>query len=130
MRTSAFNALQVTLAKTFTHGYSLNANYAWQRGTSWTSTFYTWDPRAAKGRDSNIRQQQIIIYGLFELPFGRNKLLLPHANGVVNQIVGGWQISPVLNYSSGLPFTLSYSSCNASIPGSAICMVNGQPGRF
>jgi outer membrane receptor protein involved in Fe transport len=125
-----YNALQVTLAKQFTHGYSVNANYAWQRGTSWQSGFYTWDPRAAKGRDSSIRQQQIIIYGLAELPFGRNKLLLSNANAVVNQIVGGWQISPVLNYSSGLPFTLSYSSCNASIPGSAICMVNGQPARF
>ncbi|MCU1252112.1 MAG: hypothetical protein JWQ49_5141 [Edaphobacter sp.] len=125
-----FNALQVTLAKQFTHGYSLNANYAWQRGTSWQSGFYTWDPRAAKGRDSFIRQQQIIIYGLAQLPFGRNKLLLSHANAVVNQIVGGWQISPVLNYSSGLPFTLSYSSCNASIPGSAPCRVNGDPGRF
>jgi hypothetical protein len=125
-----FNALQVTLAKQFTHGYSVNANYAWQRGTSWQSGFYTWNPRAAKGRDSFIRQQQIIIYGLAELPFGRNKLLLSHANAVVNQIIGGWQISPVLNYSSGLPFTLSYSSCNASIPGSAPCLVNGQPGRF
>jgi hypothetical protein len=125
-----FNALQVTLAKQFSHGYSVTANYAWQRGTSWQSGFYTWNPRAAKGRDSNIRQQQIIIYGLAELPFGRNKLLLSNANAVVNQIVGGWQISPVLNYSSGLPFTLSYSSCNASIPGDAPCLANGEPGRF
>jgi outer membrane receptor protein involved in Fe transport len=127
---SHFNALQVTLAKVFTHGYSVTANYAWQRGTSWQSGFYTWNPRAAKGRDSNIRQQQIIIYGLAELPFGRNKLVLSNANAVVNQIVGGWQISPVINYSSGLPFSLSYSSCNASIPGDAPCLVNGQPSRF
>jgi outer membrane receptor protein involved in Fe transport len=125
-----FNALQVTLAKVFTHGYSVTANYAWQRGTSWQSGFYTWNPRAAKGRDSSIRQQQIIIYGLAELPFGRNKLVLSNANAVVNQIVGGWQISPVINYSSGLPFSLSYSSCNASIPGDAPCLVNGQPSRF
>jgi outer membrane receptor protein involved in Fe transport len=125
-----YNAMQVTLAKQFTHGYSVTANYAWQRGVSYASNFYTWNPRAVKGRDSNIRQQQIIIYGLAELPFGRNKPILSHANAVVNQIVGGWQISPVLNYSSGLPFTLSYSSCNASIPGSAPCLVNGDPGRF
>jgi outer membrane receptor protein involved in Fe transport len=125
-----YNSLQVTLAKQFTHGYSVTANYAWQRGVSYLNNFYSWNPRAVKGRDSNIRQQQIIVYGLAELPFGRNKLLLSHANAVVNQIVGGWQISPILNYSSGLPFTLSYSSCNASIPGSAPCMVNGQPGRF
>ena len=122
-----YNSLQVTLAKTFTHGYSVTANYAWQRGTAWSSGFYTWVSAGSEGPDTNIRQQQVIIYGLAELPFGRNKLLLSHANAVVNQIVGGWQISPVLNYSSGLPFTLSYSSCNASIPGSAPCRVNGQP---
>jgi outer membrane receptor protein involved in Fe transport len=127
---SHFNALQVTLAKQFTRGLSFTANYAWQRGVSWQSGFYTWNPRAAKGRDSNIRQQQIIIFGLYELPFGRNKMLLSNANAVVNQIVGGWQLSPVLNYSSGLPFSLSYSSCNASIPGSAPCLVNGNPGAF
>ncbi len=127
---SHFNALQVTLAKQFTHGYSVNANYAWQRGTAWNTAFSTWDARAVKGRDSSIRQQQIIIYGLFELPFGRNKLVLSHANAVVNQVVGGWQISPILNYSSGLPFTLSYSSCNASIPSSAPCYTNGSPSLF
>jgi len=125
-----YNSLQVTLAKQFTRGYSVTANYAWQRGVSYQGGFYSWNPRAVKGRDSNIRQQQIIVYGLAELPFGRNKPLLSHANAVVNQIVGGWQISPILNYSSGLPFTLSYSSCNASIPGNAPCLVNGDPGRF
>jgi hypothetical protein len=127
---SHFNALQVSLAKQFTKGLSLNANYAWQRAVSYQANFSTWDKRAAKGRDSALRQQQIIIYGLYELPFGRNKPFLGNANGVVNQIVGGWQISPVLNYSSGLPFSLSYGSCNASIPTSAPCLVNGQPGRF
>jgi len=128
---SHFNALQVSLAKQFTHGLSLNANYAWQRATSYASQFSTWNKRAVKGRDSALRQQQIIVYGLYELPFGRNKPFLGNANAVVNQIVGGWQLSPVLNYSSGLPFSLSYSSCNASIPNSsAPCLVNGQPGRF
>src|SRR5207245_3012333 len=102
-------------AKQVTKGLSINAHYAWQGAVSDASGFATWDKRAVKGRDSALRQQQIIVYGLYELPFGRNKPFLGNANGVVNQIVGGWQLSPVLNYSSGLPFTLSYSSCNASI---------------
>jgi hypothetical protein len=125
-----YNALQVTLAKQFTKGLSFTANYAWQRAVSWNNSFYTWNPRAVKGRDSSVRQQQIIIYGLYELPFGRNRMFLSNANAVVNQIVNGWQLSPVLNYSSGLPFSLSYGECNASIPGSAPCLVNGNPGAF
>jgi hypothetical protein len=77
-----------------------------------------------------LRQQQIIIYGLYELPFGRNKMFASNVNGVVNQIIGGWQLSPVLNYSSGLPFTLGYSTCGNQIPGGVPCQVNGNPGAF
>jgi len=36
----------------------------------------------------------------------------------------------VLNYSSDLPFTLSYNSCSTAAPGSVPCMVNGNPGAF
>jgi hypothetical protein len=127
---SHYNALQVTLTKQFTKGLSLNSNYAWQRAVSYQSGFSTWDMRAVKGRDSSLRQQQVILYGLYELPFGRNKTFLSGASSVVNYIVGGWQLSPVLNFSSGLPFSLSYGSCSTSIPGSAPCLVNGNPGAF
>ncbi|RZU40222.1 TonB-dependent receptor [Edaphobacter modestus] len=125
-----YNALQVSLAKQFARGFSLNANYAWQRATSWAPGFSTWDKNAVKGRDSALRQQQIIIYGFFQLPFGRNKPLFGQVNPVVNQIIGGWEVIPVINYSSGLPFTLSYGSCSTSIPSSAPCYVNGNPGAF
>jgi outer membrane receptor protein involved in Fe transport len=127
---SHYNALQVTLTKQFTKGLSLNANYAWQRAVSYATGFSTWDIRAVKGRDSFLRQQQIIIYGLYELPFGKNKPFLSNYSSVMNYIVGGWQLSPVLSYSSGLPFTLSYSSCSTSVPGSAPCLPNGNPGSF
>jgi outer membrane receptor protein involved in Fe transport len=125
-----YNALQVTLAKTYAHGISLNANYAWQQALSDSVNYSSWDKHIVAGRDGALRQQQIIVYGLLELPFGRNKLLLSHVNGVVNQIVGGFQISPVINYSSGLPITLSYSSCNQQIPSDAPCRVNGSASRF
>ncbi len=80
-----------------------------------------------RGRDDSLRQQQIVTYGQYELPFGRNKMFLSNVNTLVNEVVTGWQLSPVLNYSSGLPFTLSYGECNLSIPGDAPCYVNGNP---
>jgi hypothetical protein len=125
-----YNALQVTLAKTYAHGISLNANYAWQQAISDSVNYSSWDKSIVAGRDGALRQQQIIVYGLFELPFGRNKLLLSNANRVVNQIVSGIQISPVINYSSGLPFTLTYSTCNQQVPSDAPCRVNGDTRRF
>lgn len=129
-----YNAMQVTATKTPSHGYSLNISYAWQKAISESTGYSTWDRQAVKGRDSALRQQQIIVYGLLELPFGKNKMFLAHSNGIVNQIVGGWQISPVVNYSSGLPFTLSYGggalSCGKSNVGSAPCQLNGNAGQF
>ncbi|CAN5505036.1 hypothetical protein BH10ACI4_BH10ACI4_10450 [soil metagenome] len=122
-----FNALQVTVTKNFTRGLSFNANYAWQRGVNFNSGYATWSKPAGKGRDDSIREQQIVMYGLYELPFGRNKQFLSHANSFVNAVLGGFQISPVINYSSGLPFTLNPGDGCPNIPGSAPCYVNGNP---
>jgi len=98
-----FNALQVTVAKQISRGLSFTGNYAWQRGFNYNNSYATWLKRAAYGRDDSIREQQFVIYGLYELPVGRNKLLLSHSSRLVDEIVGGWQLSPVLNISSGLP---------------------------
>ncbi len=127
---SHYNAMQVTLTKNMSHGYSLNANYAWQKAISEATGYSTWDRAAVRGRDSALRQQQIIVYGLFDLPFGRNKQFLGHVNSIVNQVVSGWQISPVVNYSSGLPFTLSYSTCQNQNVSGAPCYVSGNVNSF
>jgi len=124
-----YNALQVTLTKQFTHGLSLNANYAWQHAISWQPGYYTWSHAATKGTDGFLRRQQFIIYGLYELPFGKNKLIGADWGNIANQIIGGWQLSPVLNYSSGLPFTLVLGGC-PNIPNSAPCYMNGNKTRF
>jgi outer membrane receptor protein involved in Fe transport len=124
-----YNALQATLTKSFSHGLSVNANYAWQHAISWQTGYYTWSHFYTKGNDGFLRRQQLIAYGLYELPFGRNKKFFSHAGGVTNQIIGGWQLSPILNYSSGLPFTLTLGGC-PNIPGSAPCYMNGNRERF
>ncbi len=124
-----YHSLQVSVAKQFTHGLSFNANYAWQRSTNWAGGFSSWSKPAVKGNDGFVRRQQIILYGLYELPFGRNKAIGSNVNGVVDQIIGGWQLSPVLNYSSGLPFTLTLGGCS-QIPSSAPCYMNGDPKQF
>lgn len=102
-----YNALQASVAKTFAHGFSLNANYAWQQAISFASGYSTWSRAAVRGRDSALRQQQVIVYGLLQLPFGRNKAFLSNANGIVNQLVAGWEVSPIVNYSSGCRLRLA-----------------------
>jgi hypothetical protein len=120
-----YNALQLTLTKTYTHGLSLNFNFAYQRGRDAASSYATWDKQAVIGNDSAIRRTAFTGYGTYDLPFGRNQLFLHNANGFLNQLVGGFQVSPVVIIQSGLPYTLSFNGCGNEIPGSAPCYVNG-----
>lgn len=126
-----YNALQVTVTKQFTRGLSFNGNYAWQRAFNFNSGFATWNKQAGKGRDDSIRENQMVLYGLYELPFGRNRMFLSKSPGFLNEIIGGWQLSPVLNLSTGLPFTLSTNNCGNSIPqggqSNVPCYPNGDP---
>jgi outer membrane receptor protein involved in Fe transport len=123
---TGFNALQASLAKQFTKGLSFNANYAWQRGYNFNGGYATWNKQAVKGRDDAIRQQQFILYGTYQLPFGRNQMFAGNVPRAVDLIIGGWQFSPVLTWSSGLPITLGVNGgCGASVPGSAPCYPNG-----
>ena len=42
----------------------------------------------------------------YELPFGQGKRFLKGGNGIVRRLVGGWQISILFSYSSGIPWGL------------------------
>jgi len=55
---------------------------------------------------------------VYELPFGQGKQFLNNANGAVNAVLGGWQISAVNTMQAGTPFNLQYSpnSANAVSP--------------
>jgi len=40
---------------------------------------------------------------MYELPFGKGKMLFRNAPGWLNQVVGGWQVSSIWRYSTALP---------------------------
>lgn len=104
----------------------MNMNFAYQHGRDAASSYATWSIPAVTGNDSAIRRTAFTGYGIYDLPFGRNQTFLHSANGFVNQVVSGWQVSPVVIIQSGLPFTLSFNGCGNEIPGSAPCYVNGK----
>jgi hypothetical protein len=58
--------------------------------------------RAAAGFD---RTNNFELWGLFALPFGPGQRWV--SSGVGGQILGGWQISPIVSNMTGVPFTVS-----------------------
>jgi hypothetical protein len=126
-----FNALDVTLAKQYTHGLSFNAQYAWQRSFNFNNGYYTWDKGSTYGPDDWLRTQQFVVYGVYQLPFGHGQMWASTVPRWQDEIIGGWQFSPVLNWSNGLPFTLNVGGgCGASVPGSAPCYPVGNRGSL
>ena len=63
-------------------------------------------------RDANYAlsdfDRRYAIQGLYtyELPFGKGKKFLTNAPGVLNQVVGGWEVSGFLTIFSPRPFTV------------------------
>jgi hypothetical protein len=119
-----YNALQIVLNQGSWHGLSGSANYAYQVGTDNASNFATWDKQAVIGNDGSIRRRAFTSWALYHAPFGKSGNFLERA------VLGGWEISPIVVWQSGLPFSLSYSECNQSVPGDAPCRPNGSVGAL
>jgi hypothetical protein len=107
-----FDALQINLAKSFARGLSINANYQWAAAFDEQSGYFTWDHHIVHQHDTNVRQQQIVSYGSYDLPFGKGKQFAQNVNRLTDEIIGGFQLSYVLNWSSGLPFGVGYDQFN------------------
>ena len=110
-----FDALQIGLSQSMKNGLTMTANYQWASAFDEQSGYYTWSHAITHGRDSNVRDQQVVWYGSYDLPFGKGKMYMPDTNHVTEAIVGGWQLSEVSQWSGGLPFTLGYNECGSNV---------------
>lgn len=114
-----FNALQVTVQQNAWKGLDYTLNYQWASAFADSTGYASWDRHVEHGRDSNVRLQQVTWFGTYDLPFGKGKQFVPGANWLTNALIGGWQLSSVVNWAGGLPFSLSYNESGSNVPGSA-----------
>ena len=96
-----FNALQVTLAQQLSKGLAITGNYQWASAYGEQNNYWTWSHVVTHLRDSNVRHQQLTVYGSYDLPFGRGKQIVPNANKATDLLIGGYQLSSVINWSGG-----------------------------
>ncbi|MEO8369688.1 MAG: TonB-dependent receptor [Candidatus Solibacter sp.] len=56
---------------------------------------------------SDFDQTHVLNWSaIYELPFGKGKLLATNANSLLNAIIGGWSTNGIFTYQSGEPFTI------------------------
>jgi hypothetical protein len=113
-----YNSLQTEFRRRFTQGLSLQANYTFQKiltdvtGTQSEANqtrvepyLDNNNPNRDYARPGYDRTHTFNFNGLYELPFGRGKRYL-NQGGVVDKIVGGFQLTSIVNWSSGVPTSI------------------------
>jgi hypothetical protein len=120
--TSRYNGLQAKIDRKLANGLQFTAAYTFSHTTDdtigpFSETGAGSVPTTAAGpqfslnrgdSDSDLRQVATFAM-LAELPFGHNKRFGGHVNPVVNSVIGGWQISPFVQLTSGSPFDVTIS---------------------
>ena len=111
--TAAYHSLTVALRRAYSNGFSFDFNYAWSHsidlgsaaesgaGPQGAAIQNVFDFKEFRGSSDFDMRHNISANFLYELPFGKNKLLFNSVPGWANQIIGGWQVSSVIRYRSG-----------------------------
>jgi len=140
--TAFYNALQVQGQKRFTNGLSFLVSYTLSKTMSNTDTGFTTFNNGSQNRynqkeewslASNDQTHILTISDVYELPIGPHKKFANYNNAAARLLLGGWQVSGILSYSSGTPQAVySYLFGNGfyDVYGNALNranIVSGQP---
>ncbi|PYR94537.1 MAG: hypothetical protein DMF84_05120 [Acidobacteria bacterium] len=128
---SQYHSLQTKLERRFTNGFYALVSYTLSRtvsngsdntqneATTWSGAHGVISPfeksrtKAVTMDDSPHVLSAAFVY---ELPVGSGKKYLNQA-GAANVLLGGWQVSTIFRYSSGLPFFFRVNGTACNVPG-------------
>ena len=103
-----YNSLQAKLHKNFNRGYSFMAHYTWSKGLDYDANYFRVDPRPGYGPAGFDTRHRFVMTNIWDLPIGRGRPWLGGISPAADRFVGGWTISAITLWRSGLPFTPSY----------------------
>jgi carboxypeptidase family protein len=116
-----FHQVQLGIQRRFAGGFSVDANYQYTRSKddvpiSGGPQIPT-KPMRDYGNSNLIRRHWLVINSIYQLPFGHGRRWLAGSNTLADAIVGGWQLSGIGTYGSGLPFNVTFSQAGTGIIG-------------
>ena len=139
-----YNSLQALLQKQASHDLQYQVSYTFSKCMSDSTGYYgAWNNAlSASAYWQNVYDQKaewapcyydathvVSCYAVYDLPFGRKKMLGKNVSGAVDQVIGGWAISPILSWRTGWPMPVYGAQDNSgtfSRGSRADC--NGVPG--
>ena len=154
---SAYNAGQLLLRHAMSHGLEFDLNYTYSHSIDMGSDaerignlggpgdqiYNAWNPRLQRATSTFDTTHQINSNWVYELPFGRGRAFGAGSGHVVNAILGGWDLSGVVRWTSGFPTSVGNGAAWATNwdlsgfatqigpnPTTATTVVNGSPNLF
>jgi hypothetical protein len=127
---SSYNAGQFTLRRPMSHGLQMDFSYTYSKsqdmgsdtertnsqGTTSTTTSAgstiasyiqnSWNPRLSYAPSDFDTRHVITVDWVYLLPFGQGKALASKASGWTEAFIGGWRLSGLGRWTSGLPFSV------------------------
>jgi TonB dependent receptor len=110
---SSYNAFQLSVNGREEHGLTYLVSYTWSKtldmgcsgwyGVEGCSIQNPYNLRADRGPAATDLPHIFSTAWVYRLPFGKGQKMSP-SNGVLNAIIGGWNLNGVLSLSSGVPF--------------------------
>jgi Carboxypeptidase regulatory-like domain len=121
---SSYHGLQLSLRKRFSQGVQFDFNYTFSKSLDLSSdaerivpwgglggqVINSWDYKALRAVSDFDATHQITANWVAELPFGRNRAFGRNANGLLDAIIGGWELTGIYRWTSGFPIGVSNGS--------------------
>ncbi len=101
---SWYHSLQASFQKRFSKGYTLLASYTWSKFMQATEYLNAGDPMPTETISDMDTPHRLSMTGILELPFGRGRRF-SSSNGVLDRIIGGWQINANYQTQSARPMS-------------------------
>ena len=126
---SNYNALNLNLTRRYFNGLQLQANYRWSKSIDQlsyegpgfvTNQTFPQDNSTERGPSDFDVRHNFNLAGLYELPFFKNR------GDVVGRVFGGFQITGIVTYHTGFPFTATSGTCTSTPGGPGLCPARPQ----
>lgn len=121
---SNYNSLQATVEQRLSRGLQFKANYVWSHmldtidssgwGSSSGNDYYqrSYNPGANYGASNFDVRNAFKTAVIYDMPVGRGRQFL-NSNPFLDLLVGGWQVSPTITWTSGSPYNVIMSTDNS-----------------
>lgn len=153
---SYYDAGQILLRHAMSHGLQFDLNYTYshsidegsdaerigQEGGLGDQIYNAWAPELQRATSTFDTTHQLNSNWVYELPFGHGQAF-SSGNRIANSVIGGWDLSGVLRWTSGFPVSVQngaawatnwelsgYATQIGPTPSTGITIVNGEPNMF